>query len=113
MADFPPVTHVALTVRDLSVSVPWYQALFDAQPVLDEDTDPDFHHTVYLLGNTLVGLHQRAEPAPDERFSEFRVALDHVASGCADRAELESWARRLDELGVEHSEIKDRATARV
>jgi glyoxylase I family protein len=108
MADFPPVTHVALTVRDLSVSVPWYQALFDAQPVLDEDTDPDFHHTVYLLGNTLVGLHQHAKPAPDDRFSEFRVGLDHVAFGCADRAELESWARRLDELGVEHSEIKDR-----
>jgi glyoxylase I family protein len=108
MADFPPVTHVALTVRDLSVSVPWYQALFDAQPVLDEDTDPDFHHTVYLLGNTLVGLHQHAKPAPDDRFSEFRIGLDHVAFGCADRAELESWARRLDELGVEHSEIKDR-----
>jgi glyoxylase I family protein len=108
MADFPPVTHVALTVRDLSVSVPWYQALFDAQPVLDEDTDPDFHHTVYLIGNTLIGLHQHAKPAPDERFSEFRVGLDHVAFGCADRAELESWARRLDELGIEHSEIKDR-----
>jgi len=108
MAEFPPLTHVALTVRDLSVSVPWYQALFDAQPVLDEDTDPDFHHTVYLLGNTLVGLHQHAKPAHDERFSEFRVGLDHVAFGCADRAELERWARRLDELGVEHSEIKDR-----
>jgi glyoxylase I family protein len=108
MADFPPLTHVALTVRDLSVSVPWYQALFDAAPVLDEDTDPDFHHTVYLVGNTLVGLHQHAKPAPDERFSEFRVGLDHVAFGCADRAELESWVRRLDELGVEHSEIKDR-----
>ena len=31
MPDFPPLTHVALTVRDLSVSVPWYQALFDAE----------------------------------------------------------------------------------
>ena len=53
-----PLTHVALTVRDLSVSAPWYEALFDAEPVLDEDTDPDMHHTVYLLGNTLLGLHQ-------------------------------------------------------
>ena len=107
MADFPPITHVALTVRDLSVSVPWYEALFDAEPVLDEDTDPDFHHTVYLLGNnTLFGLHQHAGPAPDERFSEFRVGLDHVAFGCADRAELEKWARRLDELGVAHGEVK-------
>ena len=108
MADFPPLTHVALTVRDLSVSIPWYQALFDAEPVLDEDTDPDFHHTVYMFGNTLIGLHQHAKPAPDERFSEYRVGLDHVAFGCADRAELETWTRRLDELGVEHGGIKDR-----
>jgi glyoxylase I family protein len=76
--------------------------------VLDEDTDPDFHHTVYLLGsNTLFGLHQHATPAPEGDFSEFRVGLDHVAFGCADRAELEKWARRLDELGVAHGQIKD------
>ena len=76
--------------------------------MLDEDTDPDFHHTVYLLGNgTLFGLHQHQRPAPAERFSEFRVGLDHVAFGCADRGELEKWARRLDELGIEHGEIKD------
>jgi glyoxylase I family protein len=109
MAEFPALTHVALTVRDLSVSVPWYQALLDAEPVLDEDTDPDFHHTVYLLGNTLLGLHQHTRPASDEPFSEFRVGLDHVAFGCADRAELERWTRRLDELGVKHDGIKDRA----
>jgi glyoxylase I family protein len=107
MAEFPPLTHVALTVRDLSVSVPWYEALFDAKPVLDEDTDPDFHHTVYLVGNTLVGLHQHGTPAPDEAFSEYRVGLDHVSFGCADRAELEQCARRLDELGIEHGGIKD------
>ena len=109
MAEFPPLTHVALTVRDLSVSVPWYEALFDAKPVLDEDTDPDFHHTVYMVGSTLVGLHQHGTPAPDGKFSEFRVGLDHVAFGCANRGELENWARRLDELGVEHGGIKDAA----
>jgi glyoxylase I family protein len=106
--DFPPIGHVALTVRDLSVSVPWYEALLDAKPVLDEDTDPDLHHTVYLLGGTtLLGLHQHARPAPEERFSEYRVGLDHVAFGVADRAELEKWARRLDELGIAHGGIKD------
>jgi catechol 2,3-dioxygenase-like lactoylglutathione lyase family enzyme len=108
MPPFPPLTHVALTVRDLSVSVPWYEALFESEPVIDEDTDPDFHHTVYLVGNgTLVGLHQHAKPTPDERFDEHRVGLDHVSFGCADRAQLEQWARRLDALGVEHGGIKD------
>jgi catechol 2,3-dioxygenase-like lactoylglutathione lyase family enzyme len=108
MTAFPFLSHVAVTVRDLSVSVPWYEALFDAKPVLDEDTDPDFHHTVWSIGNgMLFGLHQHARPVSDETFSEFRVGLDHVSFGCADRAELESWARRLDGLGVEHGEIKD------
>ena len=112
MATFPPLTHVALTVRDLAVSVPWYEALLDAEPVLDEDTDPDFHHTVYLLGNgTLIGLHQHETPAPDEPFSEYRVGLDHVGFGCADRDELEKWASSLDELGIEHGGIKDAHTA--
>ena len=108
MTPFPPLAHVALTVRDLSVSVPWYAALLNADPVLDEDTDPDFHHTVYLLGNgTLLGLHQHETPAPAGTFSEYRVGLDHVGFGCTDRAELEKWARRLDELGIEHDAIKD------
>ena len=108
MAEFPPLAHVALTVRDLSVSTPWYEAFFDAEPVIDEDTDPDLHHTVYMIGNsTLIGLHQHGKPAPAEEFSEFRVGLDHVAFGCTNRAELEKWARRLDELGVEHADIKD------
>jgi catechol 2,3-dioxygenase-like lactoylglutathione lyase family enzyme len=110
MTAFPPLTHVALTVRDLSVSRPWYEALLDAEPVLDEDTEPDMHHSVYLLGNgTLLGLHQHGTAAPWEQFSEFRVGLDHVAFGCADREELEKWALHLDELGVARGRIKDAA----
>jgi glyoxylase I family protein len=110
MTAFPPLAHVALTVRDLSVSAPWYRRLLDADPVLDEDTDPDFHHTVYLLGNgTLLGLHQHATPAPAGSFSEYRVGLDHVSFACADREELEKWARRLDELGIAHGGVKDAA----
>ena len=107
MAQFPPLNHIAVTVRDLTISVPWYEALFDATPVIDEDTDPDLHHTVFVLGNTLFGLHQHVRPADDEAFSEFRVGLDHVSFGCASRSELEEWALRLDELGVDHGGIKD------
>jgi glyoxylase I family protein len=107
-SEFPPVTHVALTVRDLAVSVPWYESLLDAKPVLDEDTDPGFHHTVYLLGNgNLLGLHQHKTAAPDEDFSEYRIGLDHVSFGVANRAELERWTKRLDELGIAHGGIKD------
>jgi catechol 2,3-dioxygenase-like lactoylglutathione lyase family enzyme len=108
--EFPAISHVVITVRDLSVSVPWYEALLEAGPVLDEDTDPDLHHTVYLLGGgTLLGLHQHGTAAPVGDFSEFRVGLDHVSFGVADRSELEKWAARLDELGIERGRIKDAA----
>jgi glyoxylase I family protein len=107
MSEFPAITHVALTVRDLSISAPWYEALIDAEPVLDEDTEPAMHHTVYMIGDTLLGLHQHREAAPAERFSEYRVGLDHVAFGCPDRNALEKWVRKLDELGIEHGGIKD------
>lgn len=105
---FPSLHHVALTVRDLSVSVPWYQALFDADPVIDEDTDPDLHHTVYMVGNgTLVGLHQHGTLAPEGGFSEYNIGLDHISFGVDDRDQLEKWATRLDELGIKHGGIKD------
>jgi len=107
MSEFPPLTHVALTVRDLQVSAPWYEALFGAPAVLDEDTEPEMHHTVFVVGGTLVGLHQHRTPAPPGQFSEYRVGLDHVAFGCADHAELEKWAGRLDELGIARGPIKD------
>src|SRR5262249_38674584 len=107
MTTFPALTHVALTVRDLSVSVPWYAALLDSEPVIDEDTDPDLHHTVFLLdGGTLLGLHQHGTKAPKDAYSEYRVGLDHVAFGVADRKALETWAGKLDELGIRHGGIK-------
>ena len=102
---------MALTVRDLSVSVPWYEALLDAKPVLDEDTDLQFHHTVYLLGNgTLLGLHQHERGGPRPRSSASTASASTTSrSAVADRSELEKWARRLEELGIEHGGIKDAA----
>jgi glyoxylase I family protein len=106
MPTMPAITHVAVTVNDLSVSVPWYSRLFDAEPVLDEDTGP-FHHTVFLLGNTLFGVHGFPELQSTSAFEERRPGLDHVAFGCTDRAELEDWEARLDELGIAHGGIVD------
>ena len=105
---FPALNHVALTVRDLEVSGPWYRALFETEPVVDEHTDAGFHHVVWAFDNgTIFGIHQHDQQAPDERFTEFRAGLDHVGFGCADRAELEGWVGRLDELGITHGGIVD------
>lgn len=108
MPDFPGLTHVALTVKDVGVSGPWYRRLLGADPVLDEHTASGFRHLVWMLdGGTLLGIHQHERGVPDERFSEFRVGLDHVGFGCANRAELEKWMDRLNELGISHGGIVD------
>lgn len=107
MPTFPPIAHVALTVSDLAVSVPWYERLTGSTPVLDEDTGP-FHHTVFAIGTTLLGLHSFPGGRTDgDRFEERRLGLDHVAFHCANRSELEDWERHLDELGIKHGGIND------
>ncbi len=107
MGTFPGITHVAVTVADLSVSVPWYTRLFGADAVLDEDTGP-FRHVVYLLeGGQLFGLHGFPDAEWSGGFSPRRPGLDHVAFTCADRSELERWQDRLDELGIKHGGIVD------
>jgi len=106
MSEFPALAHVAVTVTDLGRSRPWYNALFGAPPVLDEDTG-SFHHVVWLLGGTLFGIHSHASPTSAAPFDELRPGLDHVAFGCATRAELEQWQTTLDSLGVAHGGIID------
>jgi glyoxylase I family protein len=100
------ITHVALTVSDLAASVAWYQRLVGSDAVLDENTGP-FHHTVFALGGTLLGLHSFPDPVDGPSFDPRRPGLDHVAFTVADRAELVRWGARLDELGVAYSEIVD------
>lgn len=109
MSTFPGLAHVAVTVTDLARSIDWYQRLLGSEPVLDEDTGEGtgaFHHTVFVIGNgNLLGLHTLSGTPDGDRFDEHRVGLDHVSFGCADRAELERWQARLDELGIAHGGI--------
>src|ERR1700712_4119116 len=105
MPEFPTIAHVALTVSDLDASVPWYERLLGAAPVLDEDTGP-FRHVVWSIGQTLIGLHQFPDGRA-ETFDERRVGLDHVAFACTNRGELEEWATKLTDLGVKHGGVVD------
>jgi catechol 2,3-dioxygenase-like lactoylglutathione lyase family enzyme len=108
MLMFPAITHVAVTVTDLDRSTRWYSRLLGAEPVLDEDeTTGGFHHTVFALeGGQLFGLHTHPT-GEGGTFDERRSGLDHVSFACRDRAELQAWANRLDELGITHDGIVD------
>ncbi len=105
---FPALNHVALTVRDLDVSGPWYRDLIGADPALDEHTDEGFRHLVWAFDDgTLFGIHQHDRALEGEQFTEFRTGLDHVGFGCADRGELEKWVELLNGLGIAHGGIVD------
>lgn len=106
MADFPGFTHVAVTVSDLDRSRQWYGRLLGVDPVLDEQAD-GFYHVVYPLGGgVLLGLHTHPDGGAGT-FDERRAGLDHISFACSDRAELERWQGRLEELGIEHGGIVD------
>ncbi|MFP5346826.1 MAG: VOC family protein [Actinomycetes bacterium] len=102
---FGAITHVALTVRDLSVSVPWYRTVIGAEPVLDEDTGP-FRHVVFALGDTLLGLHEFPELV-DDGFDPRRPGLDHVAFSAPNRSALDGWRERFSDLGIECDDVVD------
>ena len=107
MREFPSIGHVAVTVTDLAVSRPWYRRLIGDEAVLDEPTDGGFHHTVFKIGDTLIGLHEHPDTNTETVFTELRAGLDHIGFGCADRATLEQWEDRLDDLGIAHGGIVD------
>ena len=106
MPTFPAITHVALTVTDLDRSRSWYQRLFGSDPVIDEDTGP-FHHVVWLVSGTLVGIHKFPDLTSSEPFDERRPGLDHLAFACGARSELEEWEGHLNTLGIANGGIVD------
>jgi glyoxylase I family protein len=107
MPALPTIGHLALTVTDLAVSVPWYERLLGSEPVLDEDTGP-FRHVVFAFPDgMLLGLHQFPEGTGGERFDERRPGLDHLSFACAKREEVQAWQQRLDDMGIPHGDIVD------
>lgn len=95
------IQHVALSVTDISRSGPWYESLFGFAKVA-EFTEPA-PMTVYMTPDGQA-LDLRQDPdVIHEPFTEKRPGLDHLAFVCADEAELDEWAARLTDRGIESS----------
>lgn len=101
--------HVSLTVRDARASEEFYTKAFGFLPVLElaDEHGRGFKRILaHGPSRTILGFSVHA--ANDgSAFSEFRTGLDHLSFGVVSVAELDAWAAHLDELGVDHSEIRE------
>jgi glyoxylase I family protein len=107
------IAHVRLTITDIERSRQFYETVFGWPVLLDVPEDADeatreqlgflYGGVIYDLGSALIGL----RPAADDRFHEDRAGLDHIAFRAADKGELDSAAKYLDELGIAHEPVKD------
>ena len=97
--------HIAFTVTDISVSGPWYQKVFEGQVLFDGEDDIGPIQVYGVPDNVLIGLRQHGSTASGDRFAYDRCGLDHAGLHLPDRAELEKWDAKLNELGVESSGI--------
>ncbi|GAC1409891.1 MAG: VOC family protein [Mycobacterium sp.] len=105
------VHHFSVTVRDIEASLDWYQQVFRADRVPMKFPHYEREETGYgvLLvdprSGLAIGLHTNTGN-DGQQFDEARTGLDHVGFNVATLDDLEAWARRLDELGIEHSGIR-------
>ena len=105
--------HVRLTVTDIARSRKFYDSVF-GWPVLyalPDDADERtrdalgflYGGVIYQMGDGLLGL----RPVGTDTFDENKVGLDHLAFALRDKADLDSAARHLDNLGIGHEPVKD------
>jgi glyoxylase I family protein len=107
------VAHVRFTVTDIERSRQFYESVFGWPVLLEIPDNADeatrsqlsflYGGVIYDLGGTLIGL----RPVATDRFDENRVGLDHIAFRATNKAELETAAKHLDDLGINHEPVKD------
>lgn len=109
MPQITGIAHVELSVSDLDASAAWYRALLDAPEVFRAADDQE-QIVACALREPVSGMviaftqHRRQQGGA---FTPRRVGLDHLSFGVASEADLEAWRLRLDELGIEHSPVRD------
>jgi len=106
------IHHVTLRSQDPEVARRFYQEVVGLEfmeiPVSSEVTSiwkgapAEGVLLATQVGETFFLIEPPLEGTPgDDRFSEYRIGLDHLALAVDDRAELDSLVERLTAAGVE------------
>jgi glyoxylase I family protein len=99
--------HAGVSVTDLAASEAWYGRVFGLRRIREVEL-PGVTKVVLSADGERPLLSLNLHDANfGEDFAESRTGLDHFAFLVSSREELAWWEARFEELGVEHSEIKE------
>ncbi len=111
MPELSGIAHVELSVADIEISSRWYCALLNAKETFrvdDEAQNLEACAIVVPAGDgRLVLAFTRHKQGDYGHSTPKRLGLDHLSFAVADVDALQGWASRLDELGIEHSPVRD------
>ncbi len=98
----PGIHHIALRSANFERSKRFYADTLGFSVIREV---PDLF--IFLAGSAAIGVRAPdAQTSPGDRFSPFRVGLDHIALACADEAELRRVASALSSAGIENTGVK-------
>ena len=94
----PGLNHIILTVSNTERSRAFYSDLLGLSvTVIEEDPDKSFFFT--CAGVQFFFFPSR-QPTPNDRFSEFRIGLDHLSFTAPSKEALQELADKLIAAGV-------------
>jgi catechol 2,3-dioxygenase-like lactoylglutathione lyase family enzyme len=99
------ISYVALSVRDVEQSFRWYTDVLGFSEL--HRVHNDQRHAIAVRspdGGVGLGLVELTGSAHDE-FTPFRTGLDHLCFLVPTQEDLEAWAKRLSDRGVDHSGV--------
>ena len=96
----PRTHHIALTVTDVDVSVPWYERVFGVRFQMDVPHPGGVGKLLADEGRELVLVLHRHDTNDRRLFTETATGLDHVGFRVPTRADLEAWQAHLEANGV-------------
>jgi glyoxylase I family protein len=99
------ISYVALSVRDVGRSFRWYSDVLGFSELHRVSNDQRNAVAVRSAdGSVGLGLVELSASARDE-FTPFRTGLDHLCFLVPTHEDLEAWAKRLSDRGVDHSGV--------
>jgi catechol 2,3-dioxygenase-like lactoylglutathione lyase family enzyme len=105
MAFEHPVHHITLTVTNLRRSTTWYCDVLQGQLLVERVGEGFRRSLIRLPCGLVIGLTQHVNTQADDRFDPRRVGLDHLSLAVPTAEDVNAWAAKWDDHGIDHDPV--------